>query len=147
MGGAQGRGARKAGGPTGRPLAANPADWGRNRDAEPYPWQVEPPGWSRLWIMLGGRGTGKTELGARKCIEHLREEGRRARVGIGAPTIGDARSVCAEGEPGLVRYYDAEGEKMDQRYCAGGGRRRKRHRRNKGNNLRGDGPIRGCKGT
>src|SRR3989304_2091865 len=100
--------ARKAGVRTGRPLAANLADWGRNRDAEPYPWQVEPPGWSRLWIMLGGRSTGKTELGARKCIEHLREEGRRARVGIGAPTIGDARSVCAEGETGLITLFASE---------------------------------------
>lgn len=83
-------------------------DWGRNRDAEPYPWQQEPAGWARLWIMLGGRGTGKTELGARKCIEHLRQEGARARVGVGAPTIADARSVCAEGETGLITLFASE---------------------------------------
>lgn len=83
-------------------------DWGRNRDAEPYPWQIEPAGWRRLWLMLGGRGTGKTELGARRCIEHLREHGPRARVGIGAPTIADARSVCAEGETGLITLFASE---------------------------------------
>jgi len=52
--------------------------------------------------MLGGRGSGKTEGGARYVLDHLRKFGKHARVGIGAPTIQSAREVCAEGDSGLI---------------------------------------------
>ena len=68
----------------------------------PYPHQVPPDGDWRLWIMLGGRGSGKTEGGARYVLDHLRKFGKHARVGIGAPTIQSAREVCAEGDSGLI---------------------------------------------
>jgi predicted phage terminase large subunit-like protein len=68
----------------------------------PYPHQVPPDGDWRLWIMLGGRGSGKTEAGARYVLEHLRKYGSKARVGVGAPTIQSAREVCAEGDSGLI---------------------------------------------
>lgn len=61
-----------------------------------------------VWILLGGRGTGKTRGGVEYCMEHLREEGPRARVGVGAPTNQSAREVCAEGESGMMTLYGDE---------------------------------------
>ena len=68
----------------------------------PYSHQKPPEGDWRMWLLLGGRGSGKTEAGARYVLEHLRKYGRKARVGIGAPTIQSAREVCAEGDSGLI---------------------------------------------
>ena len=70
-------------------------DWqGWGVEAVPAP---DPAGW-----VLGGRGSGKTEGGARYVLDHLRKYGRMARVGVGAPTIQSAREVCAEGDSGLI---------------------------------------------
>jgi len=55
-----------------------------------------------VWLVLGGRGTGKTRAGAEFVLEHLNREGDAARVGIGAPTAADVRDVCAEGISGLI---------------------------------------------
>ena len=68
----------------------------------PLPHQIPPEGdeW-HVWMLLGGRGSGKTMAGARYVLQHLEEFGKDARVGIGAPTHGDARSVCIEGVTGL----------------------------------------------
>lgn len=67
------------------------------------PHQLPPPGddWD-VWGFVGGRYSGKTRSGAEAVLEHLNELGSIARVGIGAPTIGDVRDVCAEGESGLI---------------------------------------------
>lgn len=70
--------------------------------------QRPPEGYWDIWIFKGGRGTGKTVAGAHKVIEHLREFGTRARVGIMAPTQGDVVATCAEGETGLITTYRSE---------------------------------------
>lgn len=71
-----------------------------------YPHQIPPPEFVRherdIWGIRGGRGSGKTEAGAKATLQHLREYGGRARVGIGAPTYADCRYVCAEGPTGLI---------------------------------------------
>jgi len=74
------------------------------------PWlhQVPPSLPWRIWILRGGRGSGKTEAGARYVRAHLHEAGSRARVGVGAPTIADSRDVCAEGETGLITLFKDE---------------------------------------
>ena len=91
---------------------------------KPYPHQVPPEGDWRLWMMLGGRGSGKTEAGARYVLDHLRKYGRAARVGIGAPTIQSAREVCAEGGSGLITIARSEFEwnrsLMEARHKDGG---------------------------
>ena len=74
----------------------------------PYPHQQPPEGDWDIWIIKGGRGSGKTEAGARDVLDHLREFGSMARVGIGAPTIADVRDVCAEGETGLITLAPSE---------------------------------------
>ena len=71
----------------------------------PYPHQV-PPAWDwDTWMLLAGRGSGKTEAMARYVEEHLREYGPLARVGVGAPTSADARDICAEGLTGLITLF------------------------------------------
>ena len=69
---------------------------------EPLPHQVAPEGEWDVWLLLGGRGSGKTMAGTHFVLDHLRQYGKKARVGIGAPTIADARDVCAEGVTGLI---------------------------------------------
>ena len=58
-----------------------------------------PPAWDwRTWLILAGRGWGKTRVGA----EWLRsQQGGAPRMGIIAPTFADARDICVEGESGL----------------------------------------------
>jgi phage terminase large subunit-like protein len=59
-----------------------------------------------VWMLLGGRGSGKTLAGATAVIEHLRAYGRAARVGVMAPIRDAARDVCMEGPTGLALYRD-----------------------------------------
>ena len=68
----------------------------------PLPHQIPPEGVWDVWLLLGGRGSGKTMAGTHYVLDHLKTFGRKARVGIGAPTIADARDVCAEGVTGLI---------------------------------------------
>lgn len=76
----------------------------------PYPWQM-PPGVIEThgaWLMLGGRGTGKTEGAARYMDRHVmdgppcdpRIKGGH-RMAIVAPTLGDAADACVNGPSGL----------------------------------------------
>ena len=75
---------------------------------DPHPHQIPPEGDWHGWLLLGGRGSGKTEAGARYVLNHLRAYGPAARVGIGAPTFGDVRDVCAEGVSGLITMAKSE---------------------------------------
>ncbi|MGE0109114.1 MAG: terminase family protein [Bdellovibrionales bacterium] len=63
--------------------------------------QLTPYGAWRIWLILAGRGWGKTRTGAEDiaayCLWHS-----NVRVGIIAPTYADARDVCIEGESGLL---------------------------------------------
>jgi len=75
---------------------------------KPLAHQLPPDGSWDVWLLLGGRGSGKTMAGTNYVLEHLRSFGRKARVGIGAPTIADARDVCAEGVTGLINLAPHE---------------------------------------
>src|SRR5262245_62074117 len=76
---------------------------------EPYPWQVAPDAVPTLgtWLLLGGRGTGKTEGGAHYLNRHMlgppcdpRIKGGH-RAAIVAPTVGDGAESCITGPSGL----------------------------------------------
>jgi phage terminase large subunit-like protein len=71
----------------------------------PLPIQIAPPeddpSWD-TWVLLGSRGSGKTEGASRYALDHLRKYGSKARVGVGGKTIADARDTCAEGDSGLM---------------------------------------------
>lgn len=69
---------------------------------QPLPHQVPPDGDWHVWMIRGGRGSGKTRPMVEYVLDHLERLGPKARVGVGAPTIADARDVCAEGESGLI---------------------------------------------
>lgn len=72
-------------------------DWSyRARDA-----QLPPAGDWRVWLLLAGRGFGKTRTGAE--LVRARVEAQTARrIALVAPTAADARDVIVEGESGLL---------------------------------------------
>ena len=63
--------------------------------------QLPPAGAWRVWLLLAGRGAGKTRAGA-EWIRAEVESGRRGRLALVAPTAADARDVMIEGESGLL---------------------------------------------
>ena len=66
------------------------------------PQQLTPPGNWRIWLILAGRGWGKTRTGA-EDIAHYALWNPNVRIGVIAPTYADARDTCVEGESGLLR--------------------------------------------
>lgn len=66
------------------------------------PEQLTPPGDWRIWLILAGRGWGKTRTGA-EDIAYYALWNPDVRVGVIAPTYADARDTCVEGESGLLR--------------------------------------------
>ncbi|MEL6688392.1 MAG: terminase family protein [Pseudomonadota bacterium] len=68
--------------------------------------QIEPEGsdWS-VWLVLGGRGSGKTRTGAEWVLDRIRRGARR--IALVAPTLHDAREVMLGGESGLLSICEA----------------------------------------
>lgn len=64
--------------------------------------QITPVGDWRIWLILAGRGWGKTRTGA-EDVAAFALWNKNVRVGVIAPTFADARDVCVEGESGLLR--------------------------------------------
>src|SRR5271156_2538689 len=65
------------------------------------PNQLPPNGEWRVWLVLAGRGFGKTRTGAEMI--RARVTARTAhRLALVAPTAGDARDVMVEGESGIL---------------------------------------------
>lgn len=63
------------------------------------PEQLPPPGDWRIWLVMAGRGFGKTRTGA----EWVRDSAKRfARVNIVGATADDARDIMIEGESGIL---------------------------------------------
>jgi phage terminase large subunit-like protein len=63
--------------------------------------QLPPDGDWRIWLLLAGRGFGKTRTGAE--LVRSRVVAHRARhIALVAPTAADARGVMVEGESGLL---------------------------------------------
>lgn len=56
----------------------------------------------RVWLILAGRGWGKTRTGAEDIAAYVLWN-PCVRVGVIAPTFADARDVCIEGESGLLK--------------------------------------------
>lgn len=63
--------------------------------------QVEPePPWN-IWLMMGGRGAGKTRTGA-EWIKSRIAQGRIDRIALVGPTFSDTREVMIDGPSGLM---------------------------------------------
>jgi phage terminase large subunit-like protein len=65
------------------------------------PTQRPPPGNWRVWLLLAGRGFGKTRTGAELVRARVAACTAR-RVALVAPTAADARNVMVEGESGIL---------------------------------------------
>ena len=63
--------------------------------------QRPPPGEWRIWMMMAGRGFGKTRAGA-EWVRGIAEEEAGARIAIVGATLGEARAVMVEGPSGLM---------------------------------------------
>jgi phage terminase large subunit-like protein len=65
------------------------------------PNQLPPPGLWTVWLLLAGRGFGKTRAGA-EFVRTEVEAGRARRVALVTATAADGRDVVVEGESGLL---------------------------------------------
>lgn len=66
-----------------------------------YGGQTPPPGAWRWWLILAGRGYGKTWSGA-QFIRWKVETGQAGRIALVGETAADVRDVMVEGESGLL---------------------------------------------
>jgi predicted phage terminase large subunit-like protein len=65
------------------------------------PAQIAPSGAWDGWLIVAGRGWGKTRVGA-ETVRAAVEEGRARRIGLIAETSADGRDVMVEGESGIL---------------------------------------------
>lgn len=72
------------------------------------PNQLTPPGDWNVWLVMAGRGFGKTRIGAEDSADYLLNHPGH-RLAIVAPTFADARDTCIEGESGLLAVLDRYG--------------------------------------
>lgn len=77
--------------------------WGRMTQQPPKDW-----GW-RTWLILAGRGFGKTRAGA-EWVRAIAENDGRARIALVGATMSEVRAVMVEGDSGLLAISP-----MDQR--------------------------------
>ena len=64
--------------------------------------QIEPPGdWWNVWLMLAGRGAGKTRAAA-ETLAWWAWSQPNSRWLVSAPTSSDLRGTCFEGDSGLI---------------------------------------------
>ncbi len=63
--------------------------------------QLPPDGDWSLWLIMAGRGFGKTRAGSEWVIS-IAEADPRARIALVAATLGEARRVMVEGESGIL---------------------------------------------
>jgi phage terminase large subunit-like protein len=82
-----------------REMAALKYDWQKWARPSQLPPAEFSSGHKRTWLILAGRGFGKTRCGAeevRGWVKHF------SRVNIIAPTFDDCRDICIEGESGIL---------------------------------------------
>jgi phage terminase large subunit-like protein len=80
------------------------SEWIRHGRPEQYPHRLT----ADTWLVTGGRGSGKTRLGAEFVNGLVRDFvpftrlGRYARIALVGETLGDVREVMVEGESGII---------------------------------------------
>ncbi|MEP0189155.1 MAG: terminase family protein [Erythrobacter sp.] len=65
------------------------------------PEQLPPKGDWRIWLIMAGRGFGKSRAGA-EWVRMIAETHSQARIALVATSIAEARAVMVEGESGIV---------------------------------------------
>lgn len=86
-------------------IAAAQVRW-ENQLARPN--QLPPDGDWVIWMIRAGRGFGKTRIGA-ETLAKWAVRNPNTRWAIVAPTFGDARDTCVEGESGLLNIIHRYG--------------------------------------
>ena len=88
--------------------------WNRNKMEESHSWrfwrrndQFEPQGDWRTWLVMAGRGYGKTRMRA-EWVSALATQYPGARFALVGATLNEARQVMVEGESGLLALPFAE---------------------------------------
>jgi predicted phage terminase large subunit-like protein len=77
-------------------------DWRANWLAKAHDHQIAPPGnWWSIWLLLAGRGAGKTRTAAEQIGWWAWKE-PNTRWLVAAPTSADVRATCFEGDSGLL---------------------------------------------
>lgn len=71
------------------------------------PEQLVPVGDWVVWLLLAGRGFGKTRVGAEWIVEEATEH--PGSYAVAAPTYGDGRDICIEGESGVRGVLERRG--------------------------------------
>ena len=78
------------------------------RDEYAYHWplqarkaQLPPPGSWRNWLIMAGRGFGKTRAGA-EWVRMVAENNANSRIALVTASLSEARAVMVEGESGLL---------------------------------------------
>jgi phage terminase large subunit-like protein len=64
--------------------------------------QMPPDGDWRVWLLMGGRGSGKTRAGA-EWVQAIASGTADLRIALVAETLGDAREVMIDGVSGICR--------------------------------------------
>jgi len=90
-------------------LLARKGSW----EATARPEQLPPEGDWYIWLLVGGRGSGKTRTGIEWLAEELRGDGPGDESAIVAPAMGDARDTCVEGPSGLLGALERRGIARD----------------------------------
>lgn len=63
--------------------------------------QLPPPGDWRVWMIMAGRGFGKTRAGA-EWVRMIADSHPGARIALVSSSLAEARAVMVEGESGLL---------------------------------------------
>lgn len=78
------------------------------RNDYPFIWeylarheQLPPPGDWRVWMIMAGRGFGKTRAGA-EWVRMIADSCPGARIALVSSSLAEARAVMVEGESGLL---------------------------------------------
>ena len=75
--------------------------WTRDWSTEARPQQMPPQSDWRIWLVMAGRGFGKTRTGA-EWVRAIAEAQPAARIAIVAASLVEARAVMIEGESGVI---------------------------------------------
>lgn len=72
-----------------------------------HPGQEAPGGDWRNWVIMAGRGFGKTRAGA-EWVRLIADTNQNAKIALIAASLGEARSVMVEGESGIMSVFPPE---------------------------------------
>jgi phage terminase large subunit-like protein len=73
-------------------------------DYRARPEQLPPPGLWRIWMIMAGRGFGKSRAGA-EWVRMIAESHPGARIALVSSSLAEARAVMVEGESGLLAIF------------------------------------------